>query len=280
MSVSAEARVALTRIPEGRGLSRSWWDLLLISPGDTLGISLRHGNSNFGDILDRRFTRLSVKRGGLTLYDGEVDGFATSSGGYNTLSASMHSDGRLIISGGGKSRERLAELQVDGNFFPKEAGVRVNSGEGVMSLLCVEGAGSPERLASTGWTIETLKEYVTKSTDPAEGFWRYLDRENDPAYARPGGRYTLATVRNDSGQYDIIYVDGAQTYGDRWKPMMLKGILSPTIFSGHFDLAWYDSAFEAIDEDIHADITDGAILTLSFPLLKTKMRFSKIPLVQ
>lgn len=278
MAVSAEARVALMKIPEGQGLARSWWSLLLVSPGDTVDISLRHGNSNFGDILDRRFTRLSVRRGEETLFDEEVEGFATSSGGYNTLSASIDSDGRLKVSGGGKSRKRLAEIPVGDSFFPHEASVRVRSGEGVLSLFCVEGLSSPEKLASTGWTMETLREHIASSTDPAEGFWKYLDRENDPEYARPGGRYTLATVRNDAGHYDIIYIDGAQTYGDRWKPMMLKGVLLPTIFSSHYDLNWYDSAFEAMDEDIHADITDGAILTLSFPLLKTKLRFSKMPL--
>ncbi len=60
--------------------------------------------------------------------------------------------------------------------------------------------------------------------------------------------------------------------------MMLKGRLKPTIFVGHYDLEWIDSTFAPIDRDIHATITDGAILTLSFPLLKTTLRFSRMPL--
>ena len=60
--------------------------------------------------------------------------------------------------------------------------------------------------------------------------------------------------------------------------MMLKGRLKPTIFLDHYDLEWVDSTFERMNRDIHAQLTDGAILSLSFPLLKTTVRFSKMPL--
>nr|WP_301709644.1 hypothetical protein [uncultured Duncaniella sp.] len=42
--------------------------------------------------------------------------------------------------------------------------------------------------------------------------------------------------------YDIVYVSGAQVCGDRWKPMMLKGLLRPVIFDGHYDMEWVDSS--------------------------------------
>lgn len=59
--------------------------------------------------------------------------------------------------------------------------------------------------------------------------------------------------------------------------MMLKGRLRPTIFENHYTLEWIDSEFRTMTEDMHADIEQGAILTLSFPLLKTTLRFSKVP---
>ena len=58
---------------------------------------------------------------------------------------------------------------------------------------------------------------------------------------------------------------------------MLKGRLRPGIFENHYSLEWIDAEFEPVTEDIHADISQGAILTLSFPLLKTTLRFSKMP---
>ena len=62
--------------------------------------------------------------------------------------------------------------------------------------------------------------------------------------------------------------------------MMVKGRLKPTVFIDHYDLEWTDATFETIDRDIHASVTDNAILTLSFPLLNTTFRFSKMPPVR
>lgn len=276
-SVRAEARVAMKSIPERQGMASAWWELRLSSPDDTLAVKLHHGNTDFGDILDRRITRLTISRKGDALVEKEVEGFAPGSGFYNTLSAELDACGHLLVSGGSKAGKILAETDI-APFQPVTADVAVCGGEGTMSLFCCESLRSPGAVMATMWTMESLAERIKNSDDQAEGFWKYLDRENDPEYARPGGRYLLATVKNERGEYDIIYVDGAQTYADKWEPMMLKGRLTPTIFIGHYDLEWVDSSFESISEDIHADITDGAILTVSFPLLKSKMRFSKMPL--
>lgn len=279
LTYSSEARVALDNIKECEGMSPGRWTLFIAGEsGDTLAMTLRHGNTAYGDILDRRFTRLTVRRGGKVLFDDEVDGFSSSPGAFNTLSAELSESGLLMVRGGGKKREIVAQLQIDTPFSPTESGVAVAGGSGEVSLFCCEESRLPEAVVTTGWSHEELTEYIKASDDPAEGFWKYLDRENDPEYARPGGRYLLATVRNkDAGGYDIIYVDGARTYSDRWNPMMLKGRLIPTIFTSHYDLEWLDSSFEPMTEDLHADITDGAILTLSFPMFKTVMRFSKMP---
>ena len=128
---------------------------------------------------------------------------------------------------------------------------------------------------STLWTLEALEEYLANSTDPTEGYWRYLDRDMEDKWLRLGGRYTLAVVRADDG-YDIIYIDGAQVKKSQWKPGMLKGHIVKTIFTGNYDLFWIDATMEPISEDAYATIENGVILTLNFPIYKSQVRFAKV----
>ena len=108
------------------------------------------------------------------------------------------------------------------------------------------------------------------------GIWTYLDRNMDNDYARPGGRYKLALIPADNtDSYLLVYLEGAETNGNAWKEGMIKGKLKTTPFENHYDLTWYDSKMEKIDRDCHADISTEEILTLSFPLLKSTIRFYK-----
>ena len=125
------------------------------------------------------------------------------------------------------------------------------------------------------WTIEALDEYFAGSSDPLEGYWKYLDRDMEDQWLRLGGRYTLAVIRHDQG-YDIIYVDGAQVMKQQWQPGMVKGHLSKTMFTGNYDLKWTDATFEPIDEDAYATVENGVILTLNFPVYKSQVRFAKV----
>ncbi len=269
-----DLRVAMQGIEERRGLAAAYWGVELIGEGDTLSLSVRHGNSDFGDILDRRltFVTLNSRRGKLA--EAVSEKFAASSGSFNSLHISFSRQNHTIkVTGGGSKPEML--LKSDLPFTPEKITLW-SKGRMDVAALVTEKSFDPEEHLDTGYSFEQLRERFSQSIDPAEGFWQYLDRENDTRYAHPGGRYLLATVKSDSGSgYDIIYLDGAITLANKWRPGMLKGRLKPTIFRDHFDLQWIDSTFDSIDTDIHADITDSAILTLSFPLLKTKLRFSK-----
>ena len=129
--------------------------------------------------------------------------------------------------------------------------------------------------ASTLWTLEALDEYFASSSDPMEGYWRYLDRDMEEKWLRLGGRYTLAVVRADDG-YDILYIDGAQVKKSQWQPCMLKGHMTKTIFSGNYDLTWIDATMEPISEDAYATIENGVILTLNFPIFKSLVRYAKV----
>lgn len=129
--------------------------------------------------------------------------------------------------------------------------------------------------ATTLWSLEDLDEYLAQSTDPVEGYWRYLDRDMQDEWLRLGGRYTLAVVRADDG-YDLIYLDGAQVKKSMWTPGMLKGHITPTQFTGNYDLCWIDATMEPIDKDAYVTIENGVILTFNFPVYKSQLRLAKV----
>lgn len=287
-SLTVEVRGAMPKLREGRGMSKSCWGLSLTAPGDTLKVSLRFGNSDFGDLLDQRISVITITRGNEVLCDNKVSGFHTGADKFNTLSVTLSGD-QLIVWGGGGQNRSICDLTLKQKFHPKETSVW-NIGKMLLSVFSTEVCRPPQKAFASGITRDELDRYFAASNDPVEGYWKYFDRSNDPMFARMGGRYTLAVVRSQEPQqpddtyplatYDIIYIDGAQTMADDWHPMMLKGALSSTIFDGQYDLKWIDATFDTMTDDINATVTDGALLTLNFPLLKTVLRFSKIPVKQ
>lgn len=127
----------------------------------------------------------------------------------------------------------------------------------------------------TTWTRPALDEYFASPDTPGApvGYWTYLDRDINPQWAVPGGFYTLAIVPADGG-YDLIYVDGAKTNDNLWHTGMIKGRMRPTAFMNHYSLQWYDASLTEAGPECSADITDGAILTLNFPLHHAIMRYA------
>lgn len=126
---------------------------------------------------------------------------------------------------------------------------------------------------STGITAESVAGLVAGKKQPV-GIWKALDRNTDSRYALPGGRYTLAIVPADAqGEYDILYLEGAEVHSSSWTAGMRKGKLKPTAFKDHYDLIWYDSAMECIEYDATASVEQETILSLNFPLLKSTLRF-------
>lgn len=272
--LTLDLRLAMHDVSERRGMANAYWGMDLIAGDDTLTLTVRFANSDFGDILDRRETLLTLSAGERVVAKATSGDFASSSGAYNDLLLRVIPErGEISVSGGADRQVELLTAEI--GFVPQSL-ILWSRGKMELSSAVVEKLLDPQQELQTDHSLEELKTRLRTSTDPIEGFWEYLDRENDPRYARMGGRYLLATIRKDEEPgYDIVYLDGAETWRERWKPGMIKGSLTPTIFENHFDLQWLDSEFQLISRDIHADVTDRAILTLSFPLLKTRLRFSK-----
>lgn len=248
--------------------------------GNYCAVVLSCDNSSpFDDIADERTMSISlVQRQGGTVK--ELASTTVSKGvsledDLNTLCADVD-EHCVRISIGKDELQTVLEASVVRPAGAVQVGYLVGPGSRVAIERAVLTIEKEDQVAvSTLWTLEALDEYLAASSDPVEGYWRYLDRDMEEKWLRIGGRYTLAVVRADDG-YDLIYIDGAQVKKSLWNPGMLKGHIVKTVFSGNYDLTWIDATMEPISEDAYATIENGVILTFNFPLYKSQVRFAKV----
>lgn len=196
-----------------------------------------------------------------------------------TLQVNVAADGRCSIYAGDSRLLEVAELEL-----PVQARGRITAWgvecRGKMEILLAASrvAVDPALQLVSGYTGEDIRRHLATSTDPFEGIYTYLDRDTDEELARLGGFYTIAVVASDvdATGYDIIYLDGAQTFAHRWVPGMVKGRLSATSFRDHYRLQWTDATFADTGVELTADYDRATgILSLSFPLLGSRMRFER-----
>ena len=94
----------------------------MVAGNDTLRLTLRHGNSAFGDILDRRQNIISLYRNGLPVAEKDVSRFESSSGVYNTLRVEIdRRSGVLNVAGGGKSVDDIFSVPLASADNPEAA---------------------------------------------------------------------------------------------------------------------------------------------------------------
>lgn len=233
----------------------------------------------YDDITDKRSMRVSViKSDGVD--DIELASTTLTRGvsledDFNTLSVDVD-ERRVAVAIGKNELQQVLEAEVTRQAGPVWVGYMVGGGARLAierAVLTIE--NEKQIAATTLWSLEDLDSYLDSSTDPVEGYWQYLDRDMQDEWLRLGGRYTLAVVRADDG-YDLIYIDGAQVKKSLWQPGMIKGHMSKTQFTGNYNLRWTDATMEPIDNDAYATIENGIILTLSFPVYKSQVRFAKV----
>lgn len=123
--------------------------------------------------------------------------------------------------------------------------------------------------------MRALHDHLSTSADSLECLWQWVDCETEAPAVTAGGRYTLATVTNNSDGYDIVYINGAQI--GEWQPLDIKGHLAPSPFEGQFDVTWYDSAGHDTGEGVYATITPDGLMTLTFTPLHSRLRLIKRP---
>ena len=275
-SLTIEARLSVSKNKERDGVSKARWRVVwnYVSTQNYDFVELTWENTNFGDIYDCRQAILSIGR----VRDGVDYVFKTKkindgvnlSTGSNSIMIEIDS-GYLNLFVGDKQLKYIDTYEV-GALLGSFCGV-VSSVEAKVSNFIVEMIPNKERRLQTSYSEQDLIAKFSSSATEYEGFWSYLDRDIDLDYARLGGKYRLALVKNNDG-YLIIYIDGADTNKNKWSKGMIKGVLKSTIFKNHYDLIWYDSTFDVIDSEANAFI-ENSILTLNFPLYKSSIRLFK-----
>lgn len=284
--VVMEARGCLTSDRERQGASSRWWGIVWGTDTCRYEVIMRGRNTDYGNIgdaycVDVTASHLSAASGRERIGSSTVATGISHAGNPNTMSVELRGDTLAAVSIG-------RNLLVDALSFPvSHCGSdsiqwsMVSHGCWHPSVVMDEYVPDGSKTLMTDWTADSLLHYIIRrnGTDRGEGIWKYFDRTNNPAKGIVAGAYTLATVRNAFGGYDIIYIDGAKTQRSRWHPGMLKGRISPTIFKDHYDLIWYDAVMDPISEEANATIRqNGALLEVSFPVYETTFRFSRVPI--
>lgn len=127
-------------------------------------------------------------------------------------------------------------------------------------------------------STEDIKAAVSASdASPYAGYWTLLDYDLDDAYLRPGGDYLLAFVPTDNNGYDIIYLEGATIKPDSWRSGRKKGTLYPTRLSGLYRVSWNDAEGLPLDKTATLQFNGTDMLTLTFPSLRSSLRFHRVP---
>lgn len=256
------------------GMSAAKWGIAWKdAAGRSDSLVLQWGNTDFGMDGDRRFLRVACGGRSQDIYD--------MLSGQETVSLSMTADSHAVtwcvgqdrIKGSGSVERSPGREIVSVELFCQGKSLIVDRADacrfadhavdGMTTLASPDDFPAPEDIASS----------------PA-GVWQYLDRDNDPAWSRPGGKYTLGVVADDGcdGAWTIVYLDGAVTHSDRWHPGMKKGRLADSGFLRDYDLEWIDATYTPMgcDDECSARLSDdGMILTLVFPLDKATLRFSR-----
>ena len=278
-SCLVQARVGLTKVSPMVGESRQWWRVILTdSAGRELSVTPRLLLDDF-DSTDRRMA-VEIEADGTTLSRTVSGAFSSDPKSFNLISVVCEtSSGRVSVSGGCEENHEITTVELGGAFSPVAVHVTANT-RAEATMIAGRVSPLPQKALASGWNNETLEQRLASPTASVEGKWTYLDRTNEPDYARPGGRYTLAVVRNsnDTSRFDIVYLGGAEINPDGWEPYMLKGTLTPTPgLENSYTLTWYDATFNVQADENFATLSESPrLLTLDFPLLKATFRFTPL----
>lgn len=246
-----------------------WGVVLTLADSTARCITLEWGNTDPGDFTDVRYLTVS----GLDTEPCRRESNVNVYGGDNTLIIEVASDRVARAYVGSDVMNYAGQVALATGVV----GVEIfTTGKLDVGVGCLEAEYGPE--LNTGYDHDAIEAAAVPGPDaPLAGIWQYLDRDNDPDYARPGGQYTLALVPDPDvqGGYLMLYVAGAVVERDRWHEGMLKGRLTPLPFVGRYSLEWYDARGHRVDDEANASVGDDGVLTLNFPLLHAQLRYCR-----
>ncbi len=250
-----------------------WGVLLRDSRGNSVSMEIGAQETPEPDA-SRQMTILTLRQspGGEVIHRRTFDGGKLAFHGESLWQMTLD-DGRLTVSGGQNEMNELITTAVPLCDAAVVGFTATPGGEMLFSDISAEATGMETAMTIWG-DQELLDEYLSASPGGMEGYWEIFDRSLEETLLSPGGNYRLAIVKDRDG-YDIIYISGARVNGARWKPGMRKGRLTPTPFSGLFNLEWIDAEGEKMTESMTAQLGDGMTLTLQFPYHQSTLRLRR-----
>ena len=273
-SLSIEARVSVLKNKERMGESASKWAIIwnYSDKSNYNYIELTWNNSNFGGIIDQRNAIISIVeiKNDVKIIDKKIslDDGVNMALGYNTISLEVVA-GKYNVYVGNKKLNHIATLEYAEPIIG-DCGLKTSVSANVSKLVVSTMPNIVSQIQTLYTADNILKLFCG---DEIEGFWGYLDRDNNPEWAILGGQYRIAILK-DGIDYLIIYISGAITNKKIWKEGMIKGRLNSTIFKNHYDVEWYDATFNILKDEVSASL-ENSILKIDFPLYKTSVRFYK-----
>ena len=266
--VTIETCIAMKGPKDTRGTDPCSWQLTLaLVDGSRRDITVGWGNTDFGDFSDSRYLEVKGVSSGAKRFTGGVEMYS----GDNTLVIETDYPDKAKVYIGNDVMNYVGEIDLRSPIREVAVGTSGQLELAIMSIECE----ITDNLDS-GLDAEGLAAACEAGQAAPMGLWHYFDRDNDAAYARPGGLYSIAVVpdREESGSYLILYIDGAKVNSSKWKSGMIKGRLTPTKFAGRYLLEWWDANMERVRDEANA-IVEPDMLTLNFPLLHSQMRYSR-----
>lgn len=196
--------------------------------------------------------------------------------GNNNWELSMK-DGMATLSGGNRCMQQLLTLPT-GLREASEFGF-ISCPGAAISVTDITFTDRTPAIDFTQWSNpDHLRNYISASKDPLEGYWTLFDRTLEESLLLLGGDYQLAMVK-DGNEYALIYLGGARINSGLWQPGMVKARLRPSVFPGIFDVEWTDAEGMAIFNAVKGQIGDGDMLTIQFPYHSSTLRLRKMPAV-
>ena len=267
-------------LPDGSALSSYLppWGLRLRSDisTDTICVETAVNETESLFSSNKTFSCTASLPGGSVFSSDEFSKGISLSDGWNHFRFRFRAGGEAVVLAGNHRLQRILEFDAPDSIpgiveIILRPGARVEIKDMKFSLL-------PDPANNTSFLpIEDVMLRCRHSTDLTEGRWRMLDYTINDEFARLGGDYTVAIVRSPANDYEIIYLDGAETGADSWRQGMLKGRLSPTGLEGIYNLEWIDSYGAPVPLKGKAQRESNGIMSLLFPSIGASLRFQYIP---
>lgn len=269
-----EARCSLPDNKERTGTNTQWWGIAWNNDADSLILQGR--NTAFGDFSDTPVIDIIHRHNGTHRRLASIEGNVNLPSGAHTLALEWNAHGTATIAAGAKRLTVTASTPLP---VPLHDTARLITSPGAsiaIASVVTEWTDNPVKALQPPYAPSGIDSLIAASGIPIAGHWKYLDRETDDNLARPGGKYDLAVVPYGD-ELHLIYIGGAKILSDRWSTGMKKGILKKTPFHNHYDLVWYDSEMNAVEDECYATFDSEGVMTCVFPLHKSQLRFYKVP---